>query len=203
MYRRLTGGGAGGYHALADRAVAARHLIEESILMASLRRFVDETYLRGSDNGGADEHGARQSLDDIAGLPVEALAGIDPGIVDVLKRVFHCNTISELGTHPAAVTAVAVAALAKLSDGSSTDSRITRYIEDDPDGEGTGDARLKHSHVHVWAIVGHWLAIQKDEHQVASDYDVPLEAVEAALHFYKRNQAVIDARLLANSIHVA
>jgi uncharacterized protein (DUF433 family) len=36
--------------------------------------------------------------------------------------------------------------------------------------------------------------------QVARDYDVPEEAVEAALAYYSQHAPLIDARILANQL---
>jgi uncharacterized protein (DUF433 family) len=82
----------------------------------------------------------------------------------------------------------------------SDDELIARYIELDPRRPWPGDAWLRDSGVHVWALVGHWrLARAQDVTAVACDYDLPVEAVQAALAYYRRHTAAIDARLAENA----
>ncbi|MBI2938803.1 MAG: DUF433 domain-containing protein [Chloroflexi bacterium] len=64
---------------------------------------------------------------------------------------------------------------------------------------GRADARLRGYGVPVWALIGQLRAIGGDIDQLAKDYELPREAVEAALAYYRRNKAYIDARLLLNS----
>ena len=63
---------------------------------------------------------------------------------------------------------------------------------------GRADARTV-SGVPVWALIGHKRAVKADVDELASAYDLPREEVEAALAYYRRNKAYIDARLLLNS----
>ncbi|MBI3971845.1 MAG: hypothetical protein HY332_11200 [Chloroflexi bacterium] len=77
---------------------------------------------------------------------------------------------------------------------------ITQYVDPDPHGRGPAEARLRDYGTSVWALVAYYLdAVDHDLDRVARDYDVPREAVEAALAYYRRNQALIDARLLLNA----
>jgi len=76
---------------------------------------------------------------------------------------------------------------------------ISRYIEPNPHHPGPADVRLKESCVPVWAIIGHYQATGRDPEYVAASYEIPLEAVEAALAYYRQYQAVIEARLAANA----
>ena len=80
-----------------------------------------------------------------------------------------------------------------------TDELITQYIEPNPHYPGIAEARLKRYGVAVWALIGQLPARANDLAQVARDYDVPLEAVEAAYAYYQRHRAVIDARIAANA----
>jgi len=80
------------------------------------------------------------------------------------------------------------------------DALIERYIEPDPNHPGKADARLRQYGVHVWALVGHAKATAGDLASVSRDYDLPVEAVEAAFAFYERHRAVIDDRLEANTV---
>ncbi|MBI3978800.1 MAG: DUF433 domain-containing protein [Chloroflexi bacterium] len=79
-----------------------------------------------------------------------------------------------------------------------TDELIRRHVEENPRKPGIDEVWLVGSSVPVWAIVGHYKAIGRNARQVAADYDVPVEAVEAALAYYRRHRAVIDARIKAN-----
>lgn len=82
-------------------------------------------------------------------------------------------------------------------------SLITRYIEPDPYRLGPADVRLKDSGVHVWAIVGDYLFdAAQDTSVVSHDYGVPVEAVLAALAYYRHNKAAIDVRLAENGATV-
>ena len=49
--------------------------------------------------------------------------------------------------------------------------------------------------------MGHWCAIGKDVEVVARDYELPREAVEAALAYYEVHKAAIDARIASNVAH--
>jgi uncharacterized protein (DUF433 family) len=51
----------------------------------------------------------------------------------------------------------------------------------------------------VWALVGYWQMVDGDIGQVAADYEIPREAVEAALAYYETHREVIQARLDANA----
>ncbi len=49
-------------------------------------------------------------------------------------------------------------------------------------------------------LVGYWQGVEHDVTRVAHDYDIPQEAVEAALTYYERYKDLIDNRLDANEI---
>ncbi len=76
---------------------------------------------------------------------------------------------------------------------------IARWIEPHPWKGGAAEARLKDSKISVWAIIGQLGGEDGDVRRVADDYDVPAEAVEAALAYYREHRAVIDDRLAANA----
>jgi uncharacterized protein (DUF433 family) len=78
---------------------------------------------------------------------------------------------------------------------------IQRHVDPDWDRYpgGRADARLRDSGVPVWALVGHLRAIDNDLDRAAADYEIPREALDAALAFYRRHKSLIDARLLLNS----
>ena len=76
---------------------------------------------------------------------------------------------------------------------------VARYVELDPNRPSLDEARLVGSGVNVWAIVGYLRVTNGDVQQTAHDYDVPEEAVEAALAYYRRHRSRIDARIAANA----
>src|SRR5713226_8028601 len=92
----------------------------------------------------------------------------------------------------------AVRALPRAGDGESLmdeDALIAQYVEENPRRPGPLHARLKESGVEIWALISYLhKAMQGDRAATARDYDIPLEAVEAADAYYRRNQALIDAR---------
>jgi uncharacterized protein (DUF433 family) len=78
------------------------------------------------------------------------------------------------------------------------DELIARYVELDPERPSKANARLKVSHVPVWALAGYSGTVGGDVDRIAEDYDLPREEVEAALAFYERHKVIIDDRLAAN-----
>ncbi len=78
----------------------------------------------------------------------------------------------------------------------------------DPHRPGRARGRLLAESVPVWAIIGYIAAIAGSTEpdaisedviaQVAADYDVSHEAVQAALLYYDENRCAIDALLEAN-----
>lgn len=81
------------------------------------------------------------------------------------------------------------------------DALITTHLEPhgDPRKGEYGVYWLKESGVPVRAIIGYYQGgAEGDVDVVAKDYDVPREAVEAALAFYERDPSLIDAWLTLN-----
>lgn len=76
---------------------------------------------------------------------------------------------------------------------------IDTYIEQDGGRPGVAEARVAVYGVPIWALVGYLQAVHGDMVRVAHDYRLPLEAVEAALAYYRRYKPMIDARLEANA----
>lgn len=74
-------------------------------------------------------------------------------------------------------------------------SLIARYIDESPVYGGIADARLRDYGVSVWALVAYYLAADGSIDVVAHDYDVPREAVQAVLAYYRRHQCFVDARI--------
>jgi len=81
---------------------------------------------------------------------------------------------------------------------SRADALIAQYIEEHPRKVGKDEVWLKEHHISVWAIVGTWKGRRGDANAVAYEYDIPIEAVEAALAYYTQNTAVIDNRRAQN-----
>lgn len=89
------------------------------------------------------------------------------------------------------------------TDEAKIDELIQHYIELNPHRPGADDARLIDSGVAVWAIIGYWLAAGRDRYRVAEDYAIPVAAVDAAIAYYRRHQAIIEARIAANAADAA
>ena len=81
------------------------------------------------------------------------------------------------------------------------DRLIGRHVDPNWDRYpgGRADARLLDSGVPVWALIGQLEADGGDLDRVAADYNLPREAVEAALAYYRRHRSLIDARILLNT----
>ncbi len=97
---------------------------------------------------------------------------------------------------------------------------IARHVEPHPARPGRAEWRLKERGVPVWAVIGALVltdnpaenpTVLSDEavapllaerqaiEQVAANYDISREAVEAAIAYYWQHKPLIDARLLANA----
>ena len=79
---------------------------------------------------------------------------------------------------------------------------IARHIEPDSCRTAPHEARLVEHGVSVWALVAYLEVVNGDVRQLAEDYDVPLEAVQAALAYYQRHKDLIDARIALNAADV-
>lgn len=75
---------------------------------------------------------------------------------------------------------------------------IAKYIEPHPSKPGRAFARVKTRGVPVWALVAFLADDFSNADEVASEYAIPREAVEAAIAYYRQNKAYIDAWLLLN-----
>lgn len=76
---------------------------------------------------------------------------------------------------------------------------IARWIERDPRRPGPSEVRLVGYGVAVWALVGALPMVSGDIDELAEAYEVPREAIEAALAYYRQHRAAIDARLTLNA----
>ena len=86
---------------------------------------------------------------------------------------------------------------------SKADFLIAQHIDPYPDPvkQGHGWYRLKERGVPIYAIIGALSPAFDNLDDVADAFGVSREAVDAAIAYYRRHQAAIDARLAAN--HVA
>ena len=76
---------------------------------------------------------------------------------------------------------------------------IRQYLEFNPHKPGLDEVWFKDEGVPVWALIGYLQAAEGDIDRVAKDYEVPREAVEAAIAFYRLHHVVIDNRIAANA----
>lgn len=76
---------------------------------------------------------------------------------------------------------------------------VKKYIERHPHKPGRAEVVIVGTGIPVWALVGYWKGVG-DVKKVAADYELPLEAIEAALEYYHQNEAVIDNRLEENQV---
>jgi uncharacterized protein (DUF433 family) len=80
------------------------------------------------------------------------------------------------------------------------DHLLATYISQDPQRPGIYNAVVHPSGVPVWALAAHLRALHEDVAQVAAEYQLPHEAVEAALVYYHKYRDAIDARIVANEV---
>lgn len=148
----------------------------------------------------------------LADAPVEAFAGLSKEDAAILRQAFNISTIGDLGRNTLIIAAVAVATLAgPIPRGAGQDDTsvprdddlIARHIEPNPLRPGVENARLTDSGVPVWALAGYLAAVDGDVRKIAADYDLPLETVRAAIAYYRRHQAAVDARIAANTLSTA
>lgn len=76
---------------------------------------------------------------------------------------------------------------------------ISRWIVPNPYQPGEDEGRIRDTGVPVWALIGYLPAVADDPVQVARDYELPLEAIQAAIAYYQKHRAAIDARLAQNA----
>ena len=90
--------------------------------------------------------------------------------------------------------------MAPMLTNSGTDALIAQHIEPHPDPvkQGHGWYRLKERGVPVYAIIGATSPSFDNLDDVADAFGVSRDAVSAAVAYYQRHQAAIDARLSAN-----
>lgn len=75
---------------------------------------------------------------------------------------------------------------------------IKQYIEPNRHKPGIDEAVIVGTGIPVWALVGYSRGVNGNLAEVAADYLLPLEAVEAAMAYYEQHKAIIDNRMAAN-----
>ncbi|MGI8854738.1 MAG: DUF433 domain-containing protein [Thermomicrobiales bacterium] len=75
---------------------------------------------------------------------------------------------------------------------------IARYIVPHPTKMGVDQAVIAGYGVSVWALVGYLRGTDATAERVAADYDLPVEAVEAAMAYYRQHKALFDSRIAVN-----
>ncbi len=84
----------------------------------------------------------------------------------------------------------------------TTEALITQYIEVNPLRSGVDEARITGTGIPVWALIADTQLAKVPAETLATDYAIPLDAIRAALAYYRHHQAVFDARLAANDAPV-
>lgn len=74
-------------------------------------------------------------------------------------------------------------------------NRISDYIDE---SDSIPEARLKPWGIHVWAIAGYLPVYDGDVEAIARAYDIPVEAAQAAVRYYKKHKHLINGRLAMN-----
>lgn len=70
---------------------------------------------------------------------------------------------------------------------------IASYIGADPHRYGVQYATLREEGIPVWALIGHLIGVNWNVRQVADDYEIAPEAVEAAIIYYQQHKDALDA----------
>ena len=78
------------------------------------------------------------------------------------------------------------------------DELIARWIEPDPHYPAPDRARIADHAVSVTAVITQLRLAHGDRAAAARAYELPSEAIDAALAYYHRHRAVIDARITLN-----
>ncbi len=75
---------------------------------------------------------------------------------------------------------------------------IAQYIAPHPTKQGADQAIIAGHGVSVWAVIGYLHGTSESMPNVAADYDLPVEAMEAAMAYYQQHKALIDSRIAVN-----
>ena len=85
------------------------------------------------------------------------------------------------------------------TDSAHNKDLVSEWIERSPWKPGADEVRIRGTGIPVWALIGYLPAVDDDPAQVAKDYELPVEAVQAAIAYYHEHQVAIDARLAQNA----
>jgi uncharacterized protein (DUF433 family) len=87
-----------------------------------------------------------------------------------------------------------------LADSVSPEALIADRITQNPNKPTPDEVVIAGTSTPVWAVIAHAHAVGGDLERVASDYDIPVASVVAAIVYYYQNRQLIEARLLANEL---
>jgi uncharacterized protein (DUF433 family) len=111
--------------------------------------------------------------------------------------VSHQADDGRLGAHAGGATVAATESLVDVDD--ADDALIDAYVRIDPRRPDPGEARLAAYGYPVWILIDALTAADQDAARVARDYEIPADAVRAAVAFYRRHRDAIDAQARANA----
>ena len=72
---------------------------------------------------------------------------------------------------------------------------VARWIEPNPQRAGVAEAWVLPGCVSAWVIIGQLKLEYWKAEVVAGEYELPLEAINAAIAYYHRHQDAIDTRI--------
>jgi uncharacterized protein (DUF433 family) len=82
-----------------------------------------------------------------------------------------------------------------MTSETASEEMIARWVQPNPHKEGPAEAWLPASGVSVWVLINQLHLDGWKVERVAKDYQLPLEAVKAAVAYYERHKEIIDARI--------
>ena len=85
-----------------------------------------------------------------------------------------------------------------MSTDTSADQLIARWIESNPDRPDPAHAWVLPRHVSAWVVIGQLQLEDGNVETVADAYELPPQAVQAAMAFYRRHRTIIDERIAAH-----
>jgi len=87
----------------------------------------------------------------------------------------------------------------KRTGEASDDDLIASFIDCPSRCLDPGEARVVAFGYPIWILIDALVGADDDRRRVARDYELPEEAVRAAVVFYHRHREAIDARIHANA----
>ena len=85
-----------------------------------------------------------------------------------------------------------------MSTGTAAEQLCARWIEPSPPPADGAEAKVLPRGVAVWVVVAQLELEQGNVAEVQAAYELPREAVEAAVAYYQQHRVEIDARIAAN-----